>query len=281
MDTENIQGMIAFIRVGGLVTSLFVFFATYATARVVTQTLARVGERFVEHRLILSQISAFVRFAVWFIGILIAVVSALELSNEAVLALSGTAGIALGFALKDLATSVLAGVTILVDKPFQVGDRVRVGDTYGDVKNIGLRSVQIVTLDDNLVTIPNNTFLTDKVGSANAGELNMLVEMDFFIGLDQDVHRAAGIIEEVVTSSRFCYLDKPWNIYTKQIDIAGLLAVRLRAHAYVNDPTLEKPFEDDVTRSVMRAFGREGIQPPARLVRRIEEHEQPSLARVA
>lgn len=279
MDTENVQGMLSLVKVGGLVSAVFIIVATYAIARVVTTTLGRVGERFGEHRLVLSQVSAFVRFGVWFIGIFVAILSALELSQEAILALSGTAGVALGFAFKDLATSVLAGITILVDKPFQVGDRVQVGDTYGDVRNIGLRSVQIATLDDNLVTVPNNTFLTSQVASGNAGELNMLVEMDFFVGIDQDIDRAARIIEEIVTSSRYCYLDKPWGLYAKQVDAAGHFAMRLRAHAYVNDPTLEMPFETDVTRNVMRAFEREGILPPARLVRRLEERDDSTLAR--
>lgn len=281
MDTENVTAVISLVRVGGLVTAAIILAVSYLAATVVTSTMHRLGDRFTERRLLFSQVAAFSRFALYFFGIVLAVFSAVELRQETVLALSGTAGVALGFAFKDLATSVLAGITILIDKPFQVGDRISVGGVYGDVTAIGLRSVRIVTLDDNLVTIPNNTFLNEKVASGNAGELNMLVQMDFFVGLDADVERAARIVEEIVTSSRFCYLEKPWVVLATQIESGGHFVVRLRAKAYVNDTKYEKPFESDVTRRVMAAFRAEGIPPPARLVRVADAKLEPGVRRVA
>ncbi len=44
-----------------------------------------------------------------------------------------------------------------------------------------------MTLDDTQVTIPNNKFLTDSVASGNAGSVEMMVQMDFFVGVDQDL----------------------------------------------------------------------------------------------
>lgn len=269
MDTENVESVMSMVRVGGLFTAAMVLVITYALARVVTSTLTRFGERVAERRLLLQQVAAFTRFGLYFCGIFLALVSAVELRRETVLALSGTAGVALGFAFKDLASSVLAGLTILIDKPFQVGDRIKVGETYGDVVSIGLRSVRIVTLDDNLVTIPNNKFMNDSVASGNAGELNMLVQMDFFIGIDQDVELAKRIVEEVVTTSRFCYLEKYWVVLVGQVVHSGHYAVMLRAKSYVNDTKYESVFASDVTLGVMQAFQRHGVLPPARLVRSV------------
>jgi small-conductance mechanosensitive channel len=267
MDTENVQSVMEMIRVGGLFTAALIMAVSYVTARLVTTTLSRLGERLTERRLLFSQVSAFVRFGVYFVGIMLSLVSAVELRRETVLALSGTAGVALGFAFKDLASSVLAGLTILIDKPFQVGDRIKVGDTYGDVAAIGLRSVRIVTLDDNLVTIPNSRFLNDPVSSGNAGELNMLVQMDFHIDIDNDVDLAVRMVEETLTTSRYCFLDKPWVVLVSQVMLGDHFAVRLRAKAYVIDTKYEKAFESDVTRAVMRAFANSQIVPPGRLIR--------------
>src|SRR5690606_37275998 len=127
MDTDNVQSVMSMVRVGGLLTAVVVLAVTYAAATLITSTLSRLGERITERRLFLQQVAAFTRFGIYFIGIFLAVISAVELRQETVLALSGTAGVALGFAFKDLATSVLAGLTILIDKPFQVGHRVSVG----------------------------------------------------------------------------------------------------------------------------------------------------------
>jgi hypothetical protein len=49
----------------------------------------------------------------------------------------------------------------MFDRPFQVGDRVSYGGEYGDIIKIGLRSVRMNTLDDNIITIPNNKVFTD------------------------------------------------------------------------------------------------------------------------
>mgnify|MGYP000120535804 CR=1 FL=1 len=266
MTPENLSSVLSFIRVGGLLTSLVLLGGTWLVARLLTQGAQQLGNRFTEHRLLLSQVASFTRFGVYFFGILLAFLSAVELRQETVLALSGSAGVALGFAFKDLASSVLAGVTILIDKPFQVGDRVSAGGVYGDVVSIGLRSVRIVTLDDNLVTLPNHKFLTEAVSSGNAGELNMLVQMDFFIGADQDVDEAVRILEEALSSSRFTFLSKPWTVLVKQVQLGDHFAIRLRGKAYVVDTGFEKAFESDVHRTVLRAFRQRRILPPGRRV---------------
>lgn len=267
MELENVQSVLSMIRVGGLLTAGAILVCVYFVGRFVTATFHRLGERLTERRLLLQQVASFVRFGIYFGGISLAAASALELRQETVLALSGTAGIALGFALKDLASSVLAGLTILIDKPFRVGDRIQFGDVYGDVTAIGLRSVQIATLDDNLVTIPNNRFLSESVASANAGELHMLVQQDFFIGLDQDVDGARRIVEEVLTSSAYIAIQRPWTVLVTQVVQGDTFALRLRAKAYVLDTHYEKAFESDVHQRVLTAFQAAGVLPPARYVR--------------
>lgn len=270
MDTDNVQSVLSMVRVGGIFTAGVVLLCTYGVAQLTTSTLERLGARIAEHRLLLQQVSAFIRFGVYFVGIFLAVVSAVELRQETVIALSGTAGVALGFAFKDLASSILAGLTILIDKPFQVGDRIAVGDTYGDVASIGLRSVRIVTLDDNLVTIPNSRFLNDSVASGNAGQLHMLVQMDFYVGADQDITLAKTLVEQALTTSRFCTLEQPWTVLVSQLEPREHFALRLRAKAYVIDTKYETAFASDVTLAVMTAFALHGVRPPRPIVRALD-----------
>src|SRR5690606_41093854 len=122
------------------------------------------------------------RFAIWLVGIAVAVAFSVNLTKEVLLAIGGTAAVTVGFAVKDLAASILAGVIIIIDRPFQVGDRVSFGGVYGEITSIGLRSVRLVTLEGVVVTIPNNKFLTDMVSSGTWGALDMLVQVDFYVG---------------------------------------------------------------------------------------------------
>ncbi len=126
-----------------------------------------------------------------------------------------------------------------------------------------------MTLDDNVFTIPNNKFLTDMVSSGNWGALDMLIQMDFYVGVDQEIALAKQLVEECLTSNRYVYLKKPWVVLVNQVLEGQYFAVRLRAKAYVLDVQYEKAFETDVTERVLEAFRARGIGPPAVLHRSI------------
>jgi small-conductance mechanosensitive channel len=201
------------------------------------------------------------------VGLSAATTLAIKLTEQVVLALTGTLAVTVGFALKDLAASVIAGVIILMDRPFQVGDRVSFGGVYGEISEIGLRSVRLVTLDDNVITIPNNKFLTDIVSSGNWGALDMLIQMDFHIGVDQDIALAKRLVTDAITSCRYVYTKKPWSVSIKEVTAAEHFAIRVRAKVYVLDVQYETAMDTDVNERVYAAFRQHGILPPAHITR--------------
>jgi len=264
---EDVGRFFEFVHLTGVLSGLAVLALTWVLTRVVARTANELGTRFTDRRLIIQQVGTFVRFGLYILGVSVAFSLSVTLSKEAWLGLAGTIAVTVGFAVKDLASSIIAGLTILIDRPFQVGDRVSFGGYYGEIRAIGLRSVKLVTLDDNVVTIPNNKFLTEQVACGNDGELNMLIQMDFFIGADQPVSVARQVVADAVTSARTAYLEKPWVVLVNQVVHDGYFAIRLRAKVYVLDVRYEKELETDVTERVIDGFRAMGIQPPAKLVR--------------
>jgi small-conductance mechanosensitive channel len=247
--------------------AMIILAATWFMARVINGFFDRLGERFADRRLLFQQVTTLSRFVIWLGGIGLAAVTALRLTDQVILALTGTIAVAIGFAFKDLAASIVAGIIILIDRPFQVGDRVTFAGCYGEITGIGLRSVRLTTLDDNIVTIPNNKFLTDVVSSGNYGALDMLIQMDFYIGIDQDTRLAKRLVEDCLASSRYVYTRKPWVVLVTQVIVDGYFAYRLRAKAYVLDVKYEKAFESDVHEVLAAEFRGHGVRPPARITR--------------
>ena len=213
-------------------------------------------------RFLILQISTLITFALYIFGTVALVVGVLQPPKEFLLAAGGSIAVALGFALKDIAASLVAGILLLFDRPFRVGDRVTFGDTYGEIVSIGLRTVRLVTLDDNLVTIPNSRFITDVVASGNAGELDMMVVTDFHVSLDADIEAARKLIEEVVVTSRFAYLKKPVTFAIEEVEVARTLGIRLRTKAYVPDVRYEKAFQSDIVTRVTHLFRQHGVLRP-------------------
>jgi small-conductance mechanosensitive channel len=256
-----------FIRPGGVTTALIVIAFAWATVQLLRKLSEQLGTRMIDRRLAINQLATILRFVVY-IGTIVAIVPVIfVLSDEMLLALGGTIAVTVGFAFKDLAASIIAGITLLIDKPFQVGDRVSFDGYYGEIVAIGLRSVRLVTLDDNLITIPNNKFLNDSVSSGNAGELNMLIQLDFFIAIDQDLAEAKRIAREAITSCPYAYLDKPWAVLVNEVVHEQYFALRIRTKVYVMDVRNEKLLESDVTERIVRGFAEINIQRPAILYR--------------
>lgn len=259
---DNAGEIVGLIRPGGIVGALVAVAIAILAMRFIAGATTRFGDRFSDRRLLAQQVNTILRFLVYLATIAVVLTSMLSLEKEALLALSGVIAFTVGFALKDLASSVLAGITILFDRPFQVGDRVSVAGVYGEITTIGLRSVRLQTLDDSTVTIPNNRFLTEIVTSGNAGALDMQIVMDFFIAVNADVRLAKHLTYEAVRTSRFVYLDKPVVVLVNDVMEPSYLATRLRAKAYVLDVRYENAFESDVTERLKLALRDAGIRPP-------------------
>src|SRR5208337_2936120 len=95
------------------------------------------------------------RYIIWFAGIMLILVN-LKIDITPFLAGAGIAGLAFALAAQDIISNFFGGAIITMDKPFKVGDRVKIDTFYGDVTNIGPRSTRLRTLDYQIVTIPNN-----------------------------------------------------------------------------------------------------------------------------
>lgn len=265
---EDATQVLRFIRPGGIATALLIFAVVWFVVQLLRKAGEQLGDRMVDRRLTINQVVTILRFVIYIAGFAAAIPVVFALTNEMLIALGGTIAVTVGFALKDLAASIIAGITLLVDKPFQVGDRVTFDGHYGEIIAIGLRSVRLVTLDDNLVTIPNNKFLNDSVSSGNAGELNMLIQQDFYIGIDQDLQTAKRICQEAITSCPYAYLDKPWAVLVNEVVHEQYFALRLRTKVYVMDVRSEKLLESDITERIVQGFAEAGIERPAILYRK-------------
>ncbi len=208
-EPADIQSIIGFVDWDSLPYALVVLAGGLVLQYFLSRFLDDLGERFTDRRLLLKKTKALTRFVIYLALIVIIGSMILILQSEAMLAVAGTIGLAVGWAFKDLLASLMAGVILLVDEPFQVGDRVAFGEFYGEITEIGLRSVRLNTLDDNLVTIPNSAFLSQAVASANAGALDCMVVMPFYIAAAEDFRRARRIVTEAACTSRYVFLDKP------------------------------------------------------------------------
>ena len=123
----------------------------------------------------------------------------LGLNISSVVASLSIGGLALGLAAQDTLANLFGAVAVLIDKPFRIGDRIRIDSVDGTVEAIGLRSTRIRNLDGHFITIPNKT-----MGSAIITNVtrrpNIKTEVNIGITYDtptEKVKRALDILAEI------------------------------------------------------------------------------------
>lgn len=257
-DAYQIFSAFDFSRISLSVIILVVAFVLARSCKIFSNRLSR---GFPDYRLRIEQVMTTVNF-ILIVGSIALAIFLLFRSKEAAFAIAGSIGLAFAIGAKDVAASLLSGLIVLFDRSFRVGDRVKFADIYGDVLAIGVRSTRIRTLDDSIVTVPNSQFMNSPVISANAGALDMQVEVELFVSPDSDLALVEQLVRESAIASRSVYLHKPIKVLFKDQIAGNMFYTRVLLKAYVIEVNYEKSFESEVTQRCHAAFAQYGIKHP-------------------
>lgn len=262
VEPRELVKLLESIDLEGVLVAGLIVLAAWVVNRLVGDSLERLGEGAAKRRLLTKRLATLARLAIFLLAFYLVAITLLEGRQKLLIGLGGTIAVAAGLALEDTVSSLFAGFLILVDQPFQVGDRIRFGNTYGEVVDIGLLSVRIDTLSDDEVAVPNNRFLSDTVTSANAGSLDMMVVVGFNVAITEDADLAKRLVYETCVTSRFIYLEESVSMNVREIETDAGLAARIICKAYIIDARHEMDYVNDVTDRVKYAFRRHGIERP-------------------
>ncbi|WP_295890718.1 mechanosensitive ion channel family protein [uncultured Vibrio sp.] len=134
--------------------------------------------------------------AVIFVGLLFAL-SQIGIELGPLLTGFGVAGVIIGFALQDTLSNFASGLMILIYRPYDVGDLVKVAGIQGSVNNMSLVSTTVQTIDNQRLVIPNNKIWGDVINNITAEQVRR-VDMTFGIGYSDDIDKAKRIFNEIL-----------------------------------------------------------------------------------
>lgn len=133
--------------------AILILVVTAIAARIARRGVRRLSGRLDET--LIPVLSNIVVWAVYIIGALV-ILDRFGVNTTSLVALLGAAGIAIGLALKDTLQNIAAGFILLGLRPFRVGETIQFGDTLGTVKEVGLFTTQLDTVDGLRVSAPNS-----------------------------------------------------------------------------------------------------------------------------
>ena len=194
-------------------------------------------------------------------AVVIAVPILIEPTLRNVVTLVASVGLALAFALKDYASSVVAGLVTVLENAYQPGDWIEMDGRYGEVKCINARAVRIVTADDTEVIIPHSKLWSSRVSNATSGNRSLLCVTDFYLHAEHDAAAAQRRLSAIAEGSPYRKPDTPVTVFVHEQP----WGTHYRLKAYVKESREQFDCITDLTirgKEALRAMGIRFAQAP-------------------
>ncbi len=165
--------------------------------------------RMLRHRFSAQHIML-VRKGVFYTGsaiLLLSVLRELQFDLTALLGAAGLVGVAVGFASQTSLSNLISGLFLISERPFEVGDVIKIGETTGVVLSIDLLSIKLRTFDNRFVRMPNEMIIKTEVVNITRFPIRRM-ELNVGVAYKEDIRHAVKVLKEVANKNPFV-LDEP------------------------------------------------------------------------
>lgn len=236
-----------------------ILLATHLLSRWLTRLLRNSLERGQRDPELIVLLEMLARLGILAVGIILALEQIAPGRFTSLVAGLGIGGIAIGFGLQDIINNFISGILILLQQPFEIGDRIEVSDFGGTVLNISVRATELKTWDGRIVIIPNGDVYSSSVVNYSKS-VHRRVSLTVGVGNDSDLDKVARITHQVITGLPGVLKDPPpavtfRNFGESSIDFT-LLFWTDTIEVGINDA------QDAAIKALKEVFDREGIDLP-------------------
>jgi len=202
-----------------------------------------------------------------FVLVAVAVLGELGVKLTALLGAAGIVGIAVGFASQTSVSNIISGLFLISEKPFTVGDVIRIGTTTGIIQSIDLLSIKIRTFDNTFVRIPNEKILSSEVTNVTRFPIRRM-DILLQVAYGQDLARIHELRLEIARVNPWS-LDEPQPVIVfnefKEPGIEVLFGLWFTQSDFVE-------LKNSIMKDITTRFDAEDIRfgPPNRVIRVVE-----------
>ena len=195
------------------------------------------------------------------LGAVYAVLVTWDINVTGLVASAGIVGLALSFAAQDTLANLFAGIAILVDRPYQLGDYIIIDSgERGLVTNIGLRSTRLLTRDDVEVTIPNSVMGSAKIVNEAGGPRDRYrLRVPVGVAYGSDIDQVMAVLLEVANAHEKVSASPDARVRFRQF---GESSLDFELLCWINDPALRGLVLHELNCNIYKAFARENIEIP-------------------
>lgn len=191
---------------------------------------------------------------------MVTVLQNLGINVESLVVSMGVGSLAIGLAARDTLANMFAGFTIVLDRPFHLGDRIQLSTgELGDVEAIGMRVTRLRTPDDTVLVVPNSVIVQDRIVNRTWPTRQITTRVEVGVAYGTDLARARAVLVESALASPYVVAQRdPVALVIQFADSA----VRLRLVFWARDYDEQALASSSVHEEIYRRFAAEGIEIP-------------------
>lgn len=193
---QMMEQMAQHLSLPTILYSVLLFLACLVIMKVVITLIDRAMTRFKVEPTVHKFTRSCLKVLLWLVTLMV-VAAYLGLPVNSLVAILGIVGVALSLSLQGSLSNLAGGITVMVTRPFAVGDYVEAGGVSGTVTEIGLVYTKLKTVDNKLIFVPNGEISTEKITNYN-GQDKRRVDLTFTVSYDDDPERVKAIMREVI-----------------------------------------------------------------------------------
>ena len=202
-------------------------------------------------------IDSFAKYALYFL-LIIMIASWLGVDAASIIALLGSASVAIGLALQGSLSNFAGGILILILKPFVIGDYIRDGlGNEGTVKNIDVFYTQLSTPDNKVIVLPNGTLANGCITNFTKSE-NRRIDIKVGIAYEEDILRAKKILMQMLEEDEGILKEKEMQVFVESL---GESSVILTVRGWTRNEEFW-PVKWRITEKIKTTLDQEGIKIP-------------------
>ena len=239
-----------------IVSALFILIIGYYIARIFSKHVAKIIIKATKDETLGGFLKNVVFVAIFVLAVITALTN-LGVKTTSIIAVLGTAGLAIGLSLKDSLSNLASGILIVVLKHFRKGDVVTLGSITGRVQEVNLFQTKITTLDNQLVILPNSMIVSGPIININANSTRRL-DLIFSVSYTSDLNKAKCILEEIFDAEEIVLKDpKP----LVGVNVLNASSVDFMVRFWVNSGEVMNA-KLNLLQKVKMRFDAEGIEIP-------------------
>lgn len=256
--TEFVKSFVTWPNMLKIITSVLAIVLFYIVYRVIKHLVEKAATKALEPHTV-KLVTKAVSY-VFYVLMVMYVLSCFGIKLSAIWGAAGIAGVAIGFAAQTSVSNLISGLFVVTDKAMKIGDFIEVGGISGTVDEVGIISVKIHTLDNQMIRIPNSTIINSNLKNYSAFPFRRYV-FELSVDYGSDIDKTLEVLKSVPARCPTVLTDDPDHAPNAVYTTLGDSGINMNLIVWCKSPDFLQT-KHDVCVNVLKAFNENGVNIP-------------------